>query len=316
MTWQHKVMWPVGLFALFLSGLLSFQAILQGITALAQPSFWWQRWQAWAAGMSPIEFFKGQWSLLTADPTSWFVMVFVWTAVLLAVLAVVAISIYCIAVLISAAKMKFFASDNVFAAFKEAVYHFKGVFWAVVLTQLASSILIIVFSIPTVWLGANNTNAWKLLLLIVFFFIFLVLSYGIAMTALYSVMFIIIEDYNLSSAVPAAWKIFRQYWFITLEMFVIQLFIAVLLAITVVIAVSLFAIPLIIIGLILVSNQIFDITVFLPKLILYLSSIVLVVVAATYTVFELYSWSFMFMNIEKIRPHSRFVRFLEMKLMK
>jgi len=316
MTWKNKLSWLAGLFALFLSGVLGFQVIVQGITGLAQPTFWWARWKAWASGMSPIDFFSGQWNILTTDTTGWLVMFLVWAAILIGLLVLAILSIYSITVIISAAKIKFVSKrDDFLLALREAFFHFKSVFWAVVLTQIASSVLVILFSIPVIWLGVNNTSILKLILLLLFFFVFLAVAYSIAMIALYTVMHIVVEDYTLSAAVVGAWNIFKQYWFITLEMFVIQLVIAAAVAILTVIVVGLFAIPIIIIGLIMVSNQMYDISAFLPKLVLYLSIFIMVAVASAYTVFQLLSWSFMFMNIEKIRPHSRFVEFIEMQIL-
>lgn len=315
LTWAHKAWWFFGFVALFLTGSIGYQLIFQGAQSLIEPGTWWERWQVWAQGVSPIDFATGQFQILFSDPKGWLAAVFVWTVILLVLLLLFWIAVYSTTMLVSAAKLKQInGSESILLALSEAWLHVKSVFGLVILIQLVSNALILVFSIPVIWFGIAKAGTWSTIFLFLFFFLFLICAFIVTMVSIYSIQYIIMEDDSVSEAVVSGWRLLRKHWVISLEMLLLQLIVVILVAAATLIVVSLITIPVIIIGFFLVSQQIFDLTVFLPKLILYLLSIILFVVGAAYNVFQLYNWSFLFMRFDEIHPKSRIAIFIEEQL--
>lgn len=316
LTWTHKAWWIVGFFALFLTGSLGYQLIFQGITSLVQPAQWWNRWQTWAQGISPIEFVGGQFSILVSDPRGWFSAVFVWTAVLLVVLVLFSISVYAITTLVSAVKLKVLqGEENIALALKEAKYHFSGVFWTIILMQVVANALILLFSIPVIWFGVNDGGIGSQILLFGSFAIFLVVTFIISMVTFYTIEYIVVQEQKLSESLISAWDLFKKHWVITLEMFFIQILIGVLVTAAVLILISLIAIPVTIVGFILISNNFFDITIYLPRLVLYLLTIISIIAGASISAFQMYSWTFLFMRFKEVHPKSRFAQWIELQFL-
>ncbi len=98
-------------------------------------------------------------------------------------------------------------------------------------------------------------------------------------------------------------------------MFFIQLFIGVVVFTLALIVIALIIIPIVIIGYFLVSKQIYDLTVFLPQLGLFLMTVFFMVVGSAFNVFQLYSWTFLFMRFKEVHPKSRLATWIEIKLL-
>lgn len=314
LTWKHKAAWIFGFIALFLSSSLSYQLIFQGIKALARPGLWLSRWQAWAQATSPLEFMRLQWVTLTNDPSGWFIMVLVWTAIIVVLLILFSVSVYAVTSLVSMAKIYGIEKEaNTLWALKTAWPYFRSVFGLILLLQIVSNVLILLFSLPVIWLGVNPTGV-NFAILLLFFASFLVLAYIISMVAMYALMSIVVEEYKLADALSNGWRLFKTYWFVTVEMFILQLAILFASVFALLLLVALIVIPLTIIGFILVSQELYDITAFLPHIVLYLLTLLGFAFGAAYSCFQLYSWANLFMNIEKIRPESRLARFIELRI--
>lgn len=316
LTWAHKAWWFIGFIAVFLTTSIGYQLIFQGIQSIAEPRQWWERWQIWAQGTSPIEFFQAQFSLLTNDPIGWGVAFLVWLIVLVVVAIFYALSVYAITTLISVVKMKRLnGEESLLLAVREAWNHFWGVFWSIILTQLVANAIILLFSIPVIWFGVKQSGVLANGFLLGFFLLFLFSTFVLSILALYTIMYVVVEEEKLSSAIILAWKLFKTHWVISLEMFFIQLMIGLLVFSLAAMLIALVVIPVAVLGYFLVSNQIYDFTVFLPQLALFLITLFFVIVGAAFNVFYLYSWTSLFMRFKEVHPKSRLATWIEIKLL-
>lgn len=317
LTWENKAMWFIGLLAFFITGSLGYQLILQGVQSVLQPLQWWERWQNFAQGASAIDIVAGQFQLLFSDPIGWLIASVVWGLILLVLFALYCISAYAITTVIAYAKLQLDEkkTSSLGHAIQEAKHYFWTVFWIILLFQLAANVLILLFSIPVIWFGVTQSGTIATIFLFLFLAIFLVAVFMISMIALYALQYAVVQEEKLGAAIALAWRLFLKHWVITLEMFLIHVLISIAVSLLVIIASSLIVIPVAIIGLILVSNQAFVLSSFLPQLLLILLSILLVVSNVLLNMFQLYSWTFLVTRFEEVHPKSRFATWIEIKLL-
>lgn len=224
-------------------------------------------------------------------------------------------SIYSIATLISAAKLKQLNGiDSMILALREAKPSFKGVFWAVVLSLIAINVYLLAFSLPVIMLGINQ-GFWSTALLYTLFLLFAVGAFALSSVIMYVIQFIVVEQEKLANSILLAWGLFKRYWVITLEMFALQLGFGLLVAGAIFLLVSLITVPVTIVGAILVAQRLFDLTVFLPQLTLFILFLIMIIGLSAYSVFNLYSWTFLFMRFKEIHPKSRIAAWIELKLL-
>lgn len=315
LTWRHKLWWLLGFFALLISSSFSYQVVSQGVSSLTNPIQWWKKWQLWAAGTSPIELFTAQWGILLSDPAGWFRAVFVWTIVLAFAFALLALCIYSIITVISIAKLKQInGMESLLLAVREAKTAFWGVLWAFILAQLVINALILVFSIPVISFGGTQ-NIFAAFLLYGFFVLFVLCAIAIAALSFYTILFIVIEEEKLANALILSWALLKRHWVITLEMFLLQTLVGIGVVLLLSLLVSLITIPVTIIGVILVSQQLFDITASLPKLTLFVLTLLTFIGISAYSMFNLYSWTFLFMRFKEIHPKSRIAAWIEIQML-
>lgn len=315
LMWAKKILWVFGFFALLITSSIGYQIIFQGIDSVQEPLQWWQRWSTWAEGTSPFDLFSGQWELLRSNPGSWFRVLFTWAVIGAFFLGIMSFCIYSITVLISMAKIvKLNGVDSVILAMKESSPVFWRVTGAVLLSLLAVNALILLFSIPVIALGLS-TSIVQTGLLYLLFGLFLIVAFSLSSLAYYVILFIVVEQERLSNSILLAWALFKKYWVITLEMVLLQLIVGGAMIIVVLFGLSLLIIPLSILGIILVSQQLFDFTLYLPMVILVLAVVTTVFVTSAYSVFNLYSWTLLFMRFKEIHPKSRIAAWIELRLL-
>src|SRR5690606_30761658 len=90
----------------------------------------------------------------------WFAMLFVWGIIFLVLLLLLAVCSYAAIALISVVKIRQIeqSEDHLFLALREAFLHVKPVVGAVLLVQFLANLLIILFSIPVIWIGVDDLN--------------------------------------------------------------------------------------------------------------------------------------------------------------
>lgn len=315
LTMKHKWWWILGFFALMVTSSFGYQIIAQGIASITEPFIWWERWQSWAQGITFSQFMSAQWGILQTNPESWFRAIAIWTAFLAIALGIISFCIYCITVLMSAAKLKQLNGiDSMILALREAKPSFMPAFWASALGLIAVNVYVLAFSLPVLLFGIDQ-GVGLTILLNVLFILFVVGAFVLTSLIMYTILFLVVEQEKLANAILLSWALFKRYWVVTLEMFVIQFLIGAAVVVVVSLLISLITIPVTIVGAILVSRQIFDLTVFLPQLTFAVLFIIAITGMSAYSVFNLYSWTFLFMRFKEIHPKSRIAAWLELKLL-
>ena len=314
LTWRHKGWWLISLLALLVTSSIGYQFILQSYASLVNPDMWMQRWQNWAELGLPFGFISSQFNVLGSDPKGWLIMIFVWAMIIIVLAILFSISIYAMSMIIAAIRFRNKAGRfSMLATMREAWVHFKSVFAAIILALIVSNALLLIFSLPIVWLGLGNLGFASIIGLIIVFALFGIISFLIAILTIYTLLYIILEDLSLSSAIVAAWRLFKNYWLISLEMLLLQFLIIALIVGLVTLLISVLVVTIVVFGIVLLANQQVDIMASVPIVMLYLIGILYLILGSVYTMFNLLSWSLMFVGLEKAKPNSRLTQFAEAK---
>ncbi len=298
LTWRYKAWWLVGFLILLFSGSLGYQMIGQGISSLLQPELWWTRWQTFSTQLTPSALFAGQWRLLTTDPGSWFSLVVVFFVVSIAVLLMLTLGVLAFTTLVSAMKLREQQGEFSFVvAVREALNHFWPSFAGIVLLQIVSQALVLVFSVPVAALTLSAPGIWKGVATGLAIFIFSLCSILVAMVSMYALIAIVVDDMRLCRAIVHAWRLLRRAWAASIVLMLYQFLILLGLSLTLIVFTSLVVVPLAIIGFILVANQQFDFTSMLPIGTFYLLMLLFAIFGSANTMFQICSWCLMYFKL-------------------
>lgn len=298
LTWRYKGWWLVGFLIMLFSGSLGYQMIGQGVGSLLQPELWWSRWQTFSTQLTPSALFSGQWRLLTTDPGSWFSLLFVFVVVSVALFIMISLGVLALTTLISAMKLR--EQQGVFAflpSLREAVRHFWPSLGGVVLLQIVSQSLLLLFSVPVASLVLTAPGVWKAAVTALAIFVFALCSIFVALISMYALIAVVVDDLSLGRAIVRSWRLLRRAWLASSLMMLYQFLILFGLSVILVVLTSLVIVPVAIIGFVLVANQQFDFTSMLPIGTFYLLTLLFAVFGAANTVFQICSWCLMYFKL-------------------
>lgn len=316
-SWQMKSWWLLGFLSLFVGGSLTYQVTLKGILSLSQPDLWQARWNSWFVQGALWQIVKGQFSVLLADPKAWIVLVFVWLVILAIGLLMFLLSSYGVSSIFSAVKIQEKKDTFPFllVAWMGKKYVIKT-FLIIFSLWLLSNAALFVFSIPVVFFGSITGGTSDLLVSVAMIILFVAFSFLFAIISIFATLYVIVEDMKIFAAYKNAFNLFKRHWLVSIEMGLLQSLFAIVITLLIGIATSLITVPLIIIALAVVSNGSNAIVALLPQFVIYVLLIVSIITGSIFSLFQLYSWGLLFLQIDEVQPHSRLVYLAEEKILK
>ncbi|MBI4121820.1 MAG: hypothetical protein HY461_00655 [Parcubacteria group bacterium] len=298
LTWRYKGWWLVGLLILLFSGSLGYQLVGQGVTSLLRPDVWLRRWELFTTQLTPSALLSGQWELLTNAPVSGVSALFIMAVVGLALLVMIALGAVALTALISAMKQREQEGEfSLLRALREALRHFRPALGGVILLQIVSQVLLILFSIPVSAMAAMAPGALKIILTALVLVAFAVLALGIVIVSMYALIAIVVENVGLGRGIMRAGHLLRRAWRQSILLMFYQFVILFGVSLALVIFTSLIVIPLAIVGFVLVAKQQFNFTSLLPMGTFYLLSLLFIIFGSANTMFQVCSWCLMYFKL-------------------
>jgi hypothetical protein len=298
LTWRYKGWWLVGFLILLFSGSLGYQMIGQGVSSLLQPELWWSRWQTFSTQLTPTALLSGQWNLLMTDPGSWFSLLFVFFVVVVSLFVMLSIGVFALTTLISAMKLREQRGEFSFvASLREAAHHFWPSLGGVILLQIVSQALLLLFSVPVASLVLTAPGVWKSVVTGLAILVFALCSLVVALVSMYALIAIVVDDMSLGRAIVRSWRLLRRAWLASSLMMLYQFLLLFGLSVVLVVFTSLVIVPVAIIGFVLVANQQYDFTSMLPLGTFYLLMLLFAIFGAANTVFQICSWCLMYFKL-------------------
>ena len=303
LAWKHHALWPLGLFA----AVLGQMGIVDFLT------------QSWftARGYRPGEGWSLLLSLLKSDLQSGVVSggVFAWIVLLGITLFGVWLLFLFVSVVSQGALVDIVARStkkkqlpDVGPSWHVGVSHAGRVFFVHVCKKviLALAGIAVAVSAYPLLLGTAGSPVVFLLVFLAASFVGIVVSF----LAVYTIGYIVVEEYRFGEAVVAAWRLFVEHWLVSLEVGLFLFGINIFVAFLVVVALFVSLVPAFfsyLFALLFTSGSIFAFGIAISAT---LFLILFFLIASVFSVFVISPWTYLFMQMHKTGLRSHILHWL------
>ena len=306
LTWRNKYLWWFGIFAALLGNGGEFEILFNNTGGDPAQSLFpaWQRIAS--TGIFSGHTLANIGNLFRNDTLN---MIFVLVVCLIAL----AIGLFLIwLVVVSQAAVV----NNSAAVIKQKKHTLKdgldsGIlnFWPVlalnIMIKALIYILLVIISLPIIFYQGNfNAVLFYIIALIIVLPVAIVLSFIMK----YAVAYVVINKSKIMPAIQKGCRLFKENWLISFEMAIILFFINLLVGLAIVLAILVLAVPFLFLGLIfyysfsLIGSWLIAFLAFASFLFMVVS------VGAALAVFQISSWTGLFLELEKKSGTSKLVR--------
>lgn len=211
---EHKILWPLGLFATFLGqmGLLEF--VTKFFTALKQGNAH-ESWGNMPAILASVASFFTE---VRLPFDKWIWAVWIWVIVLgfLLLALFVALVSQGALVFVTGQKLKAKTEVHLGRAWSAGIKHF----WRLFLVHVVRKIVIVAMTIlisRATFHAIEQTSAVSSLALVVILCVSVALGFIISCLSIYTVGYIVIEEYKFWAAIKGAWVLFKEHILVSFE---------------------------------------------------------------------------------------------------
>jgi len=306
LAWQHKLLWLFGFFAAFL-GQMGVLELLTKVWHSAQNlgvyPYWWTLPKV--IGLSWL-----------AQPLALDIETWTWLIWLALVLAIMGIFWIFVAVVSQGAVVRAAAQydakktlPSTSTSWQAGIKHF----WRLLFINLIKKVLLLLLSGAVgwgAWQAFGGNHFWQIGLFLVLFLLAAGVGLIISFLAVYAANYVVVEEYGLGKALFSAYELFKDHWFVSLEIGLIVLATNVAMIVAVVAGFLIIFLPTLFLwGLtILFANPVFWIFG------LVVSGFVFAVFAAwlisMFSIFSISIWTYLFTKMHKNGIKSRLVHHL------
>ncbi|MFA6306666.1 MAG: hypothetical protein WCV70_01795 [Patescibacteria group bacterium] len=306
LTWRNKYLWWFGIFAALLGNGGEFEILFNNSGANPGQALFpsWQR--IFSTGIFSGHTLTNIGNLLKQDTLN---MIFV----LITCLIVLAVCLFLIWLVIvsqaavvnnSAAVIKQ-KKHTLRDGFNSGILNFWPVLTLNIIIKAIIYILLVAVSLPAIFYQGNfNAKLFYIFALIIVAPVAIILSFIMK----YAVAYAVINKSKVVPAIKQGWRLFKENWLISFEMAIILFFINLLVGLAIVLAILILAVPFLFLGLIfyyafsLVGSWLIAILAFASFLFIVVSA------GAALAVFQISSWTGLFLELEKKGGVSKLVR--------
>ena len=306
LTWRNKYLWWFGIFAALLGNGGEFEILFNNAGANPGQALFpsWQR--IFSTGVFSGRTLTNIGNLFRHDTLN---MIFV----LVACLIVLAVCLFLVwLVVVSQAAVV----NNTAAVIKQKEHTLRegldsGIlnFWPVlalnIIVKAAIYILLMAISLPVIFYQGNfNASIFYIIALIIVVPVTIILSFIMK----YAVAYVVINKSKVVPAILQSYRLFKENWLISFEMAIILFFINILIGLAIVLATLVLAVPFLFLGLIfyyafsMAGSWLIAILAFAAFLFIVVSA------GAALAVFQISSWTGLFLELEKKSGVSKLVR--------
>ncbi len=306
LTWRNKYLWVFGVFAALIGNGGELEILFNNSGANPSQALFpaWQRMAA--TGVFRPGTLTNIGNLLKNDTLNMLI-------VLVTCLIILAVFLFVVwLVVVSQAALV----NNTAAIIKQKKHNFKdgwqnGIinFWPVlglnILVKVIIFAMLVAIGLPLVlWSSNFNLNIFYILALVIMAPVSIILSF----IAKYAIAYVVVGKYKVGQAIGQSWQLFKDNWLVSFEMAIILFLINLLVGLAIVLAILVLAVPFLFLGLIfyyafsLAGSWIIAVLAFASFL------FIVVTMGAALAVFQIASWTGLFLELDKKRGVSKLVR--------
>ncbi|MFA5886782.1 MAG: hypothetical protein WC863_03300 [Patescibacteria group bacterium] len=297
-AWQYKHLWLFGLFAAIVAGSGSWE--YQLLTRNLNQNLIDGSYLFFSQFVSAVDLLKsfalGLVELFTYD---FWTILNALTVLLLSIILIITfiwLAIVSQAALVDDAKKilnnkKKDIKLSIRESFTKVSPYFLPVLCLNITAKLLTTFIFVIISLPLLLMVINDT--WLLATIyIILFVLFIPLSLAISLIIKYAIAYTVLEEKSLIASLNHAWRLFRDNWLVSVEMAIILFIINFLASGVIVIILSIFLLPLLLLGLMLQIS-------WLANLIIFLAIILIVIFGSILVTFQIISWTKLFLSLKE-----------------
>lgn len=304
MLWQHKMLWPFGIFATFLGQLGLVEFLTKYINALqARDSA-----ESW-----------GNLPHLLASSFSFFTEMhlpfdrWVWAVWMWVILIGIGIVLFYLAIISQGAlihatsqKIRTEKHPQVSRAWHESVKNFGSLFIVHLVRKSIIILLTVLIGMATMS-AVRSDSAIGILALIVILLASITIGFILSCLAVYTIGYIVVEGQKLSEALRGAWQLFSDHLLVSFEIGLLVIMGNVIVAILALVGAAVFLSPVFIIWFFagIFANFYFWILSAASGLLFFL--VYIITLGSFFTIFSTSLWTYLFMKMHKHGIQSRVV---------
>lgn len=311
MTWRNKYLWFFGIFATLLGSGGEYKILSHGLGKDDQallPAFD----QIAHTGIFNKQAFNNIIEIISQDSLSFFTTMAVFLAVIVLIGFLVWLTIVSqVAIVNNTANIIKQKKHN----FKDGINSGIKKFWQVFALNIISDLAIIltsaIISLPFIFVVNKINIITASLFYALLFIIFIPVAISLSFIIKYAIVYTVIQGSSLFKAIKLGWKLFMDNWLISLEMALILFFINFVAGLFIILIILILALPFLSLGFIFYSLA-SAVGLWTTAILAFLIALLLIVIGgAMLTVFQISSWTGLFIELVKNKGTAKIVRVFE-----
>lgn len=169
--------------------------------------------------------------------------------------------------------------------------HFWPVLGLNILIKILINVAFFIISLPLLFMVMKETTA-LLTFYTILFVIFLPIAVSLSLIVKYAIAYQVLENRSFVASLEKGWGLFWKNWLVNLEMAIILFIINFFVGLAAIIVMSLFLLPLLLLGLMAKA-------VWLVSLMLIIGLVIVIFVGSFLTTFQISSWTTLFLRLKE-----------------
>ncbi len=246
-TWHNRWLWVFGLFAAFLGSGGEYNMLIKNVSSVQEGGALITNLQTFLTANGLGTWFATLQEVFSNLNTASAVLM---ALTLILIFLLVWLAFVAQAGLISSTfRLSKQEPANMHEGWKRGKKKFIPVFGMNILGKVFVYALLILLSLPFFFLLVNTNNLlWEWVIMIISFLIFIPLAIVVAFLVRYAVIFIVVKNSSIQSAIHDSWKLFSKNWIVSLETAFILFIINILVGIALLIAILFVVVPFVLLG--------------------------------------------------------------------
>lgn len=305
LTWRNKYLWWLGIFAALLGNGGELE-ILFNNTGSNPGQALFPAWQSiGSTGVFSYKTWANIGGLFRQDTLNMAVFLFLILLILAVLLLLVWLVIVSQAAIVSGAAALIRQKKN---SLKESWSAGRLNFWPVlalnIIIKAVVYILLIAISLPAIFFRGVNASIFYILALIVTVPVVIILSFIMK----YAIAYAVINKMKIGQALRKSWQLFGRNWLVSFEMAIFLFFINLLVGLAAVLLILTLAVPFSFLGMIFYYALAVAGSWLIAALAFVGFILIVTVVGAALAVFQIASWTSLFLKLDKNDGASKLVR--------
>ncbi len=313
-TWRNKFLWFFGVFASLLSGTGGLQILTKDPSPSVSENFLPGMGQF--SSFFQVQTLKNFGTLFRDDPVFVSVSLLFLLVIFALLIFLVWLSVVSQAALVNdSAELANSKKKNeklgIHKGVATGVKHFWSVLGMNILTKVIIGLAFVLVGIPVAYMAYKSNFVTLNLIFVILFIVFIPLAIAASFVLKYAICYIVVKKETFGEAMKKGYLLFKDNWLVSMEMAFILVFISFFGFLFFMVTLSVTSLPLIFLALVFYQMLSYLGFWFILSIILLAMFVLIVIGGAILTVFQISSWTLLFLELDKKNTTSKILRIFQ-----